>query len=349
MFKNLLNIIKTSIFQFIWITILITFLLFFLNILVSTSYNIWVFSDEIHNKLWMYFYIIDDNQIILDNYKSFLKNESSEYNSWNLQEYNSWNLQALRDKVQELTYEKNTDWFVFSKIIELKEILEKKWLNVKYYSKADVFKLLDQRIPDVIESFKKYWIDNPLPPTLYVTFQNEEEFNKMKNIVWKYEYLITNLNDIKEKTKFEEQEWRIINIINFTGFMMIFSYFLILMLWVIIFTFLLLIIKITFYNFYEQIEVEKLLWFNLFRIKLPFLLETIIMFIISFWLVILFLSIFLYYLNTHFIKLFDVNLMNLIIKNSHTIYLWLLIEFVTLTTLWLIFSNFFLNKLIKKV
>lgn len=341
MFKNLLNIIKTSIFQFIWITILITFLLFFLNILVASSYNIKIFSDEIHNKLWMYFYIIDDNQLILDNYKEFLKNTSWEYMSWDLEE--------LKDKVQELTYEKNTDWFVFSKIIELKEILEWEWLNVKYYSKADVFKLLDQRIPDVIESFKKYWIDNPLPPTLYVTFQNEEEFSRMKSIVREYEYLITNLNDINEKTKFEEQEWRIVNIINFTGFMMIFSYFLILMLWVIIFTFLLLIIKITFYNFYEQIEVEKLLWFNLFRIKLPFLLETIIMFIISFILVIWFLWIFLYYLNTHFIKLFDINLINIIIENRNIILIWLSIEFATLTILWLIFSNFFLNRLIRKV
>jgi cell division protein FtsX len=255
----------------------------------------------------------------------------------------------LRGKVQELTYEKNIDWFIFSKIIELKEKIEKEWLTVKYYSKADVFKLLNQRIPDVIESFKKYWIDNPLPPTLYITFENENEFNLMKDIIWDYQYLITNFNDIQEKIKFEEQEWRIINIINFTGFMMIFSYFLIAMLWVIIFTFLLLIIKITFYNFYKQIEVEKLLWFNLFRIKLPFLLETVIMFFISFCLVIWFLSIFVHYLNIHFIKLFDVNLINIIIENSDTIYKWLLIEFLIITVLWLVFSNFFLNKLIKKV
>lgn len=58
--KNLFNIIKASIFQFIWMVLLISFLLFLLNILLGLSYNIENFSQEVKNKLWIYFYIKDD-------------------------------------------------------------------------------------------------------------------------------------------------------------------------------------------------------------------------------------------------------------------------------------------------
>jgi hypothetical protein len=49
----------------------------------------------------MYFYIIDDNELLLENYKTFLKSKNTEYSSGDLEK--------LRGKVQELTYEKNID------------------------------------------------------------------------------------------------------------------------------------------------------------------------------------------------------------------------------------------------
>lgn len=114
-------------------------------------------------------------------------------------------------------------------------------------------------MPDVIKNFEKYGIENPLPPTLYVIFDNNEKYNKLKEIIKKYKDLVTNTEDIEKGNSYEEQESRIKTVINLSNFIVMFSYFLIFILVMIIIYFLMLIIRITFYNFLNQIEIEKLL------------------------------------------------------------------------------------------
>lgn len=304
--KNFYTILKTSLFQFIWLTFLISFLLFFLNLLIGISYNISNFSDDIKDKLWIYFYIKDSKD------------------------------------------PKEKD-FYYTKTIHLKSELEDNGLRIEFYSKEDALNLLEKRMPDVIKNFETYWIDNPLPPTLYVIFDNKEKYEKLKQIIPKYESIIVNIEDISKWQSFSQQEARIKNIINLTNFLVVFSYFLILVLLIIIVSFLLLIIKIVFNNFYQQIEVEKLLWAFWFQTKAPFLLYIKIVLVTAFLLMVYYFSAFFAILNVYFVNVFEVDLYMFTFVNFRSLGLLLLVEMALIITISVMISNFFLNKLISKV
>lgn len=238
---------------------------------------------------------------------------------------------------------------IYAQTMKLKEELSDNWLRVEFYSKEEAFRLLEKRMPDVIKNFEKYWIENPLPPTLYVIFDNNEKYNKLKEIVKKYKDLVTNTDDIEKWNSYEEQEARIKTVINLSNFIVMFSYFLIFILVIIIISFLMLIIRITFYNFYKQIEIEKLLWAFYRQIKLPFLVNIIFILIFSFILTLLYFGSFLTYLNWYFIKAFSIDLMSYVMTNSTMIFWLITCQIFTIIWITLLISNFFLNRLIKKI
>lgn len=302
--KNFLYLIKASFFQFIWIAILISFLLFFLNTLFATSFGIENFGSDVKNKLWVYFYIQDID-------------ENSDY--------------------------------ISSKIVNLSSELESGWLNVEYYSKSDALGLIENKIPEIIATFETYWIENPLPPTLYVLFENNEEYEFMKNTVASYEEIIINIEDVIQWQSFDDQKERIANIINLTNFIVIFSYFLISVLLIIIITFLMYVIKSSFYTFYNQIEVAKLLWAQYFQIKFPFFIK--MFFILLFWKV--FMMWYMYflanYLDTYLYNLFTFSFIEYISAYYEDIIYIISIQFVIVLFFSILISNFFLNRLIKKI
>lgn len=302
--KNLLHNTKISLFQFIWISFIISFLLFFLNLLLWISYNVWNFSKDLRNKLWIYFYIKDEP--------------------------------SRKDEI-------------YTQIISMKNELETSWLKTEFYSKEHALELLQKRMPDIIKSFDKYWIENPLPPTIYVIFDNKEKYDKLKEITQKYNDIILNIEEISKRESFVEQEKRITNVINLTNFFVLFSYFMIWILIVIIISFLLLIIRLSFYSLYNQIEIEKLLWSYFYQIKFPFYIQIWSILIASFWMTIIYFSVFFNYLNQYFVKVFWLDLFNYIQTNSIVITNITLIEVISIVILSLIISDIFLNKLIKKV
>jgi len=239
----------------------------------------------------------------------------------------------------------------YSLILDLKTQLENAGLKVNYLSKDEAIKTLSKRLPNIIKNFEKYGIENPIPPTLYITFTSQKEYDTMRKIVddKKYQDIFLNLSEIWDKNSFKSQEKRISKIIEFSNFLINFYIFLSIILFLIILWFLTLILKLNFYSFFNQIEVEKLLWFTYFQIKLPFLFYTffIILFSFIFWL--LYVLILVYYLNVYFINVFNVNLLNFIGENIWMIKYWIIIEVGVVVVISLIVSNLFLNRLIKKI
>ncbi len=237
----------------------------------------------------------------------------------------------------------------YAQTVKLKEELADAGLRVEFYSKEEAFRLLEKRMPDVIKNFEKYGIENPLPPTLYVIFDNNEKYNKLKEIIKKYKDLVTNTEDIEKGNSYEEQESRIKTVINLSNFIVMFSYFLIFILVMIIIYFLMLIIRITFYNFLNQIEIEKLLWAFYRQIKLPFLSNILFILVVAFALTLLYFSSFLVYLNWYFIKAFSIDLMHYVAVNAGMIFWLISWQIVVIIWITLLISNFFLDRLIKRI
>ena len=306
--KNFFRLFKTNIVQIFATVFLLSFLIFFLNILITLTVNVYWFSNELKWKLWIYLY----------------------FKEWNTPDEisNDYNL-----------------------IINLKTALENKWIKVKYLSKQEAIKTLSKRLPKIIQNFEKYWIKNPIPPTMYITFRSEKEYDIVKKIVWnkKYQDILLNLSDIWTSNSFKTQEARISKIIEFSNFMIEFYIFLSIILFVIILWFLVLILKINFYSFKEQIEVEKLIWFSILQIKAPFLLYTLFIILISFILSLMYAGILVNYLNIYFQNVFDFNLIKVINRNLIYIERWLLLEAWTIIIISIIVSNLFLSRLIKKI
>ncbi len=307
-FKNLLRLFKTKVFQTLATVFLLSFLIFFLNILISLTVNINSFSNELKWKLWVYLYI---------------KEWDTEKEVW---------------KSRDL-------------MIDLKTNLEDENLEVTYLPKDEAIKTLSERLPKIIKNFEKYWIDNPIPPTLYIIFRSQDEYESMKNIVMndKYQDILLNLSDIWNQNSFKEQEERISKIIEFSNFLINFYIFLSIVLFLIILWFLTLILKLNFYSFSNQIEVEKLVWFTYFQIKLPFLLYTLFVILFSFILGIVYISSLISYLNIYFVNVFNFDISVLIAEHIWLIRSWIMLEAGIIIVISLIVANLFLTRLIKNI
>lgn len=145
--------------QFLGISTVIAFLLFFLHLFLVSAYVTKQISTDITKRLGFYFYIIEPGQ----------------------------NGNTMKESD------------IFGRVMNLKTELEESELDVEYYSKADALALLQQRIPGVIQNFDKYGISNPLPATLYVTFDNNAEYEALGKIVAQYTDVVRNTESIQTK------------------------------------------------------------------------------------------------------------------------------------------------------
>ncbi|UFX83247.1 hypothetical protein [Candidatus Absconditicoccus praedator] len=304
--KNFWNIAKSSIFQFVGITILISFLLFFLNVLVGVSYSVNSFGEDVRERLGIYFYI---------EHPENFDNPSN----------------------------------VYGKISDLRSKLEGNGLEVVYYSQDDALSLLEDRMPDIIANFERYGIENPLPPTMYVLFENRDEYEKMTEIVGEYDNFIMNFEDAVHGQSFTQQQERVSNIIDLTNFITMFSYFLISVIVVIIVTFLMFVIKSSFYVFYNQIQIEKLMGAFYWQIKTPFLINIVIMLFFGFLMMGFYFYYLVSYINQHFYTVFGVSFHDYMSLSLENVLYLFSIEFGTILILTVLVANIFLSNLIKKV
>jgi cell division protein FtsX len=105
----------------------------------------------------------------------------------------------LKDRLGMYFYIKETvdqSGDINKRVITLKDELEAKGLKVMFSSKDDALAFLQKKIPDVVSNFQKFGIDNPLPATLYVMFDNDSKYEALKTIILKNKDIILNTKDI---------------------------------------------------------------------------------------------------------------------------------------------------------
>lgn len=301
---------KHSLWQFLGISAVIAFLLFFLHLFLASAYVTKQVSSDITQRLGFYFYIVEPAQI-----NNTLNGDQ-----------------------------------IFSRVMSMKDELTTQGMEVEYYSKDDALKLLQKRIPGVIQNFDKYGIDNPLPATMYVTFSNNEQFIALSGIVGSYKDVVRNAESIQTKGGFAEQKQRISNIINITNFSTVFSIVLMIVVCVMIITFLMLIITMKCRQFRKNIEVEKLLGANYMTIKMPFLISSVIMLVIAFVFTGLIVSIIGHYIGGSFSYLFNTSLASYVssIGRYHLLMI-VLIEFVVLAAVSVGINDRVLTHMIKQI
>ena len=235
------------------------------------------------------------------------------------------------------------------KVIEFKQKLEQAWLKVEHHTKAEAFKTLTQKLPTVAKSFEKYGINNPLPQTLYVTFDNQNQFNVLKSIVPQYNDIILEYSEDKQQEAFKRQQDTIVNAINFSNIITRTSSILVAMIIIIMITMLLYVIRVKFMSFIKDIEVQKLLWASYLQIKLPFYLSTLLILIfstlIAYWVTLLFTDSVDYYM----LSLFSTSIYSILGISVWSIWLLIVWEFVIIWFLLRVSSVAMLHQLIKEV
>lgn len=149
---------------------------------------------------------------------------------------------------------------------ELKEV----WLKTTYFSKDDAFRLLGKKLPDILDQLDVYWIQNPLPPTIYIVYKNQEQYEAMKSIVSRYDDAISTLDNVSLKSSFEEQTWRASRLVTMMQVLLVICAVLIWGVIVMIGMVISYIVTNFFYRFQQQVELTALLWWSRWVVVSPF-------------------------------------------------------------------------------
>jgi cell division protein FtsX len=95
--------------------------------------------------------------------------------------------------------------------------------------------ILTQRIPDILQNFDEFGVDNPIPATLYVMFSTQEQYDALKTIIVDYRDIITNVSDVQDHATLSEQENRSLRVITIGRFVGLVSLFIVIILGVVSF------------------------------------------------------------------------------------------------------------------
>lgn len=238
---------------------------------------------------------------------------------------------------------------VYSQAIELMKELKDAGMQVDFYSKEDAFLLLEKRLPNVIWSLEKFGIANPLPPTIYVMFRSQQEYEQLKTIVLKYEAIIGDLKKMTGWFTFTEQEARVATVINLMHALIGTSWWLIVLVVVILTFFLRYSINLHFLRFYKQIELEKLLWAEYRKIALPFWLYTAVLLMCAMLLVVLIFLMAERYFDPYFQEVYSMHIADALLPAKGVVLRAITIEFLTIFAVSTIASGWTLWNLLRKV
>ncbi len=231
-------------------------------------------------------------------------------------------------------YIKDNPWnedYTYSQILKLQKELDTNKIKNQFISKSQALKFFQKKLPNIISQFKKYDIWNPFPATLYVKISSDQDYQKLQQIIPKYANIISNSDDLDKSRNLYWQETRIIKTLNFSKFLVLGSYFLILLFTSIILFVLFYLFRILINKFYKKIEIKKLLWASFYQMAWPFLI--IIASIIISWFIIMIILTFLLdlYLKTKdFSLIFFVDVFSLDIAPKS-------ITWFILNSFWIIF------------
>jgi len=258
----------------------------------------------------------------------------------------------LRDKLGMYFYIKDTpgnEHLIYKEIMDLKDILEEQNLEVVFSSKEDAFEFLQKRVPDVVTSFQKFDIENPLPATLYVMFDDEKEYQILRSTIIEYKHIILNIKDINQWSTLKQQENRVLTIINFTNFVMIASYVLIAVLSIIILFFLVFLLENIFQRFRKDLGIKKLLWATRGQIAKSFMRLTLLVLLWSVVVAIILIWVSSYVVNYYLVELFDVSLFVYASENIANLGIVLWGEFIFFVIISLLVSFGYVSSLNKKI
>lgn len=236
----------------------------------------------------------------------------------------------------------------YKKVIALKDELEAKWLKVMFSSKDDALTFLQKKIPDVVSNFQKFWIENPLPATLYVMFDSDSKYESLKTIILENKDIILNTKDIDAGSTLKQQENRILTIINLSNFVVWLSYVIIGILLLIIVSFLGFLLKNIFHTFHRELEIKKILWATYQQIIQWFTSLTVSVLGFSFLICLVLLLISGITINYYIYNLFDITLWKVFnnILLIIGIFVW---EIIVIASVGFGFSYFFARALNKKL
>lgn len=147
-----------------------------------------------------------------------------------------------------------------TKIINITNTLQKKWLQVQYTAKDKAFEYLENKIPELTSNFEKFGIENPLPSTLYVMFSNKREYEAMKSVIVANKDIIMNSKDVNKSATLLQQENRSLRILDTIDTIKITLIIISIVIAISIFNVTQHLMTNFFYSFYKDIELKKLLW-----------------------------------------------------------------------------------------
>ncbi|MFA7298328.1 MAG: hypothetical protein WC010_01660 [Candidatus Absconditabacterales bacterium] len=237
---------------------------------------------------------------------------------------------------------------IYKKIITLKDELESKGLKVMFSSKDDALAFLQKKIPDVVSNFQKFGIDNPLPATLYVMFDSDNKYESLKTIILKNKDIILNTKDIDTGSTLQQQENRVLTIINLSNFVIGLSYVIIAILLLIILSFLGFLLKNIFHTFHRELEVKKTLGATYKQITQGFVALTVNVLGFSFLICLALLLVSGITINFYIYSLFNVTLLSMF-SNIALILGIFIAEILVVAGVGFGFSYFFARALNKKL
>lgn len=190
-------------------------------------------------------------------------------------------------------------------VMSMVEELEEAGLETSFYTKEQAFARLAQHLPAILSDFQNYGVENPLPPTLYVLFANDEDYQMMKSILVRYDGLIDNATELTDGISFDDQEKRIQTTINAMNVIQQWSFVLVGIILCTIIAFLRYALSATITKFRDQLLVEKLLGARGWQIVTPFLLYALLLVCIWFGIFVLWWTWAIHVANSYTLELFN--------------------------------------------
>ncbi|USN56925.1 MAG: hypothetical protein H6766_00105 [Candidatus Peribacteria bacterium] len=239
---------------------------------------------------------------------------------------------------------------IYAQVIALQDELQAAGLETSFKDKdAALSTLFGNNNRDLIKKFDEYGIGNPLPATLNVIFENEEELISLKKILIDYRDIITNITDVRNPTTFKEQEQRNLTAINLGYLVMGTSSVIIAVLLVGIITFLLYMLKSKFANFHKTIQIKKLLGAYYSQITGPFIITTSLLLVGGFVIMIILSSISIAILHHYLLQLLGIDLYASLHQYKSFVSSFLLLELAALIALGWALANLYTRRLIAKI
>jgi len=242
-----------------------------------------------------------------------------------------------------------TETKLYKQVIQLKDKLENEGLHVNFLTKEDAMDFMMKRLPELTWSLEKFWMNNPLPATLYVTLPDISKYETLKEVMLENKDIILNIQDVEQLDNLESQENRIRNVIKLSNFVQVLSMSLIFILVAAVLSFSIFFLRSIFSRFWHDIQVKKLLWATKSQIVMPFLtliLYSIIWgFLISLLLTLVSMWVFDYYMS----QLFSYTLTAHLFAKWWVIVVLFVVEILVIVGLLMGISYGFVSKLHKKL